>query len=166
MGQERLIKSVIAHSLHWRATEECAIDRVTALGWTARYNEMGETMLRVSALEAAALHRAILLLQRQMFYKFRIGREFGRKMAAAALYELLRPGCLYCGGKGQHYQRGEAVRACPYCDGSGLHRYSDVERTVLIGGKYNGRAYEDALDCMRDALQRIVTSTDRRLSGK
>jgi len=80
------------------------------------------------------------------------------------LHEYLRPQCLHCGGKGNHYQKGAAVRVCHFCQGSGLHHYSDSDRESLIGGKYNQRAYEEALAFLRDSIQTIVINTDRRLA--
>ena len=164
MGTERLIKSVGAHSLTWESTEEGAVDRITAIGFAARRNELGETMLRVNGLEATSMRKAILLVTRHLNLHFNITRGFAQKMAKAALHEYLRPGCMYCGGKGHHYQRGQAVRACPYCGGTGLHRYSDSERAVLIGGNYHHKAYEEALASLRDSIRSLVINSDRRLA--
>lgn len=165
MGRERLIKSVGAHSLRWKSTEEGAVDRVTAIGFAARKNELGEAMLRVNGLEAPALRKAVLLVARELNHKLRITHGFAKKIAIAALHEYLRPNCVYCGGKGHHYQRGQAVRVCLYCQGSGLHVYSDSDRALLIGGNYHARAYEDALSCVRDSIHTLVINSDRRLKG-
>ena len=164
MGHERLIKSVIARSLGWRATEECAVDRVTAIGLAAARNEAGDTLLRVNALDGAAMHKVILLVVRRLNHKMGIPREFARKMAIAALHEYLRPNCTHCGGRGNHYQKGAAVRVCPHCGGNGLHYYSDMERAQLIGGNYNHRAYDDALTFLRDSIRALVVSADKRLN--
>jgi len=165
MGRERLIKSVGAHSLTWKPTEEGAVDRVTAIGFAAHRNEMGETMLRVNALDGSALKKAIFLVTRQLVHRTHLGRDFARKLAIAALHELLRPQCIYCNGRGQQFQKSSVVRVCHYCQGTGLHRYSDTERELLIGGagKYNECAYEKALSFARDSLRTIVINADRRL---
>ena len=163
MGRERLIKSVGAHSLTWKSTEEGAVDRVTAIGFAAHRNEMGETMLRVNALDADAMNKAILLITRKIVHRLHLGRDYARKIAIAALHEILRPQCPYCGGRGAHYQKGHAVRVCLYCQGHALHRYTDTDRAMLIGGNYSERAYEDALSFARDSLRTIVINADRRL---
>lgn len=165
MGFERLIKSVEAHSLGWKTTEECAVDRITAIGLAAGGNETGEAMLRVNALDASALRKVIFLVARRLNHRLNITRGYGEKLAIAALHEYLRPHCYYCGGKGQHYQKGAAVRACPYCQGSGLHRFSDTDRAMLIGASYNQRAYEEALAYLRDSIRTIVINADRRLNA-
>jgi len=163
MGLERLTKSVIARSLGWRATEECAVDRVTAIGLAAHKNEAGDTLLRVNALDGAAMHKIILLCSRRL-KKSGIRFEYARRMAIAALHEYLRQKCRHCGGRGSHYQKGAAVRVCPHCGGNGLHYYSDMERAALIGDKYNHRAYEDALAFLRDSVRTLVINADKRLN--
>lgn len=164
MGHERLIKASIAHSLAWLENEECCVDRVTAIGFSSRYNEVGDMMLRVDALDADSLRKVILLVVRRLNHRHKIGREFAEKMAFASLHEYMRPNCIYCGGKGETHRKATVVTVCEYCNGSGLHRYSDRDRNALIGGRYNERAYEDALCFVRDAVRSVVVSADRRLS--
>ena len=163
MGRERLIKSVGAHSLTWKSTEEGAVDRVTAIGFAAHRNEMGETMLRVNALDGSALNKAIFLITRYLVQRRHWTREFARKSAIAILHEVLRTQCIYCGGRGNHFQKGSPVHVCLYCQGTGLHRYSDADRVILSGSNYNEKKYEEALSFARDSLRTIVINADRRL---
>lgn len=163
MGHERLIKTFTASSLEWACNGEACIDRVAAIGFASRYNDVGEAMLRVDALDPEALRKVILLVIRRLNRQFNIERSFAERMAFATLHEYMRPNCIYCGGKGDVFQQGAVVQVCSYCDGSGLHRYSDRDRKALIGGGYNTRAYENAIAYVRDAVRAIVVSTNGRL---
>jgi hypothetical protein len=163
MSHETLIKCTIAHSLGWEEFEEQPVDRVTAIGFSTRFNEVGEAMLRVDALDAPSLRKVIFLVVRRLNQRHQITRGFAEKMAFATLHEYMRPNCIYCGGKGEVHAKGTVVTVCAYCNGSGLHRYSDGDRGSLIGGKYNQRAYEDALAYVRDAVRSVVVSSGRRL---
>jgi len=166
MGHERLIKAGIAHSLAWNDNEECCVDRVTAIGFSSKCNEVGDAMLRVDALDADALRKVILLVVRRLNHRHRIERNFAKKLAFASLHEYMRPNCIYCGGKGETHRKGTLVTVCAYCNGSGLHRYADRDRVALIGGNYNQRAYEDALAYVRDVVRSIVVDSDRRLNAE
>lgn len=165
MGQERLIRATISKSLAWDETQETSIDRITAIGFAARNNEIGDAMLRVDALDAHSLHKVILLLIRRLNQKHHIARGFGQKIAFAVLHEYMRPNCIHCGGKGNVYRKSSIVTVCSHCNGSGLHRYSDSDRASLIGGNINQRAYEDAMGYVRDAVRAIVVNSDKRLDA-
>ena len=164
MGQERLIKCVDAHSLHWFETEERPIDRVIALAIASRGEETGEAMVRVGALDRNAVRRVIYLTARHLKYKCHITNSYGEKIALAVLHEYMRPNCIHCGGKGEAFHKGRATTRCPECEGTGKHRYSDSDRTALIGGNnYNEKAYELALAYIRDAMVNIRRKADARL---
>lgn len=165
MSHEGLIRCITAHSLGWDETQEVSIDRITAIGFASRYNEIGGAMLRVDALDAGALHKVILLVIRRLNHHHRIDRGFAKKIAFATLHEYMRPNCIYCGGKGEEHRKGRVVTVCPYCEGTGLHRYSDKDRKALVGGGFNTRAYEDTLTYVRDAVRAIVVNSDRRLGS-
>lgn len=163
MSRERLIRSLPPHSLAWHETYESSIDRIAAIGLASRYNEMGEAMLRVDALDAKALNKVILLVVRRLSHRHLITLGFAKKIAFATLHEYMRPNCIYCGGKGEEHKKGQVIVACPVCDGSGLHRYSDKDRKSLVGCGFNTKVYEDALAYVREAVQTIVISTHKRL---
>jgi len=163
MGHERLIRCLPSRSLRWNENEEYSIDRITAIGFASRYNEVGEAMLRVDALDVGALHKVILLVIRRLNHQYNITSGFAKKMAFATLHEYMRPNCIYCGGKRDEHRKGRVVTVCSYCGGSGLHRYSDKDRKALVGGAFNQKAYEDALGYVRDAVRAIVMNTDKRL---
>lgn len=165
MGQEQLIKCVMAHSLMW-SVEEGAVDRVAAIGMCSRRNHMietGDAMLRVNALDSKALRKVVLLVVRRLHYRFRIDRGFAEKIAFATLHELLRANCIHCGGKGELHSKGAVTVVCSHCNGSGLHCYTNKDRLALIGSRYNQAAYEDALNYLRDSTVNIVTLSNKRL---
>lgn len=162
MGREALVKSMIAGSLLWNDHEERPIDRITAVAY-ARQNEVGAAMLRVEALDAAALRKVILLIVRRLNHKFHITRGFAERMAFAVLHEYYRPNCIFCGGKGEIHPKANIIQACPNCSGTGLHHYTDRDRVALVGGKYNQDAYENAMAYIRDSLAILVRDTNRRL---
>lgn len=164
MGHQRLIQSFPPHSLEWDF-EERTIDRITAVGFASREEEAGEAMLRVDALDHVALKKVILLIIRKLNHKFKITRGFAQKIAYAAMHEYLRSNCIYCGGKGESFQKGRVVTECKECGGTGQHRYSNKDRAALIGtgSRYNEKAYEEALTFVRDAVANIRRKAALRL---
>lgn len=171
MKHESLIKSTFTGSLAWQEHQERAVDRVTAIGFSGRSNDarmtiqkdFGVTMLRVEAQDPAALRKVILLIVRRLNHKYRITRGFAEKIAFAVMHEYLRANCSACGGKAEIPQKGGVVLICPQCNGSGLHRYSDSDRSRLVGGGYNKAAYENALAYVRDALSDVIINANKRL---
>ena len=161
MGKETMIKSTVASSLEWDENAERAVDRVTAIALSARRNELGSVMLRVEALDDASLRKAVLLVARRLNHQFRITRGFAERMAVAAVQEYMQPGCITCGGTGSVTQG--VVMVCIRCDGSGFRRYSDADRRTMIGGSFNKKAYEDALQFVRDSVRSVVTGAGARL---
>lgn len=166
MGYERFIKSTIAHSLRWCDNDEGSIDRITAIGFSTKKNEVGDAMLRVDALDASAARKVILLVVRRLHQRHKLTRGFAEKMALACLHEYMRPNCIYCGGKGEIHQESAPVTTCSSCNGTGLHRYSNGDRNALIGGGYSEKAYEDALSYVRDAVRRVVVQSTRWLGDQ
>lgn len=164
MGREALIKSTDAHNLEWGDYEK-PVDRVVAIAHAAKGNEVGALMLRVEALDAASLRKAVLLVSRALAHSHRINRSHGEKIAFAVIREHLHPGCLQCGGKGDLYREAETVVPCHVCGGSGLRRYTDTERIALVGERYNAKAYAAALELVRDALSRVVRVANSQLES-
>lgn len=163
MGHETLIKCTVAGSLEWDDNNERAVDRVTAIGMSARRNELGAAMLHAEALDEAAMRKVILLVVRKLNHKHRIARGFANRIALAVLHETMCPGCIYCGGKGE-IQQGDMVTGCSVCNGTGWHRYTDADRSSLVGGAYNKVAYDAALAQVRDALSLIVRTARSHLT--
>lgn len=59
------------------------------------------------------------------------------------------------------FSEARAATVCPTCQGSGFHRYSDTERARMVGvGVCPTKAYEAALNMMRDTLGRAVAGAD------
>ena len=162
MGREALIKSADAHNLAWGDYEK-PVDRVVAIAYAAKGNEIGALMLRVDAMDVQSLRKVILLVSRSLAHTYRINRRHGEKIAIAVIREHLHPGCVQCGGKGELYREEEVVVSCHVCAGTGLHRYSDTDRIALVGGRYNAKAYAAALQLVRDAVTRVVRVANNQL---
>lgn len=164
MGREALAKATMASTLAWDDNNEMPIDKMTAIAFSARNNEVGALLLRVDALDDVAMRKVILLIVRKLNHEYRIARGFGNRIAVSVLHELLRAGCVSCGGKGEIHRDAGSVLPCHQCGGTGLQRYTDMDRASLVGGVYNKKAYSAALQFARDALTRIVTGANKRLT--
>ncbi len=158
-----MIKATVAGSLMWMETEQRAVDQVAALGLASRRDPDGTAILRMEALNGKAGRQVVLLIARRLVHRFRIERTYAKRVALAVMHEYMRPNCIYCGGKGETHVKNEKVQPCGYCHGSGLHRYSDYERSVLMGAGYNQRVYEDALAYLRDTERELVRRAEKRL---
>lgn len=164
MGYERLVKSTIARTLQWSPTEENAVDQVAAIGLASRHDVLGSALLRMEALDAHATRQVIFLTSRRLAKRFKIERNYAKRVAVAVLHELMRPNCMYCGGKGETHESGKQVTDCPHCNGTGMHRYSNTERVHLLGQRtYNEKIYEDALSYVRECVRGIINRTAKRL---
>jgi hypothetical protein len=165
MGKQALISSVRATSLKFDINVEAEreIDRVAAIGLTARANPLGALLIHAEAQDAGSCRHAALLVARLIIKRHRIARGAAEKIALAALFENMNQACAACGGRGFHMVE-SSVTVCTVCNGSKLHRYSDAERSSLCGlNKYPRAAYELALGSIRDALARTVANAGARL---
>lgn len=121
-------------NLDWNEERERAVDRVAAAGmcdalgialWKAKY-----------MLEVAAYHESKKLL----VALYRDGRSkfetpaIVEKIADQVLHEYLSDKCSACGGAKELVEDNLRV-TCAKCDGSGVRRYTDMERarTMQIG---------------------------------
>lgn len=166
MGRERLIKSTVAHSLQWKEFDEGAVDQITAMGWASRYDpdELGIAIIQTDALDQKSARKVLYLVSRHLVRHYSIHRDYAKRVVFSALQEYLFPNCLYCGGKGELHASNEVVSGCPHCHGSGKHRYSNLERSVLLGKfRYREKIYEEALKLIRDKAGRLVSQAGARL---
>jgi hypothetical protein len=161
MGRESLNRAVVASSLGWTETEERQVDRVTALGMATRTNHLGSAIIHAEAMDANSMRKVVLLVTRHIIKECRIARSHAERIAFSALQEHLRPRCRACGGI--PYLEARVSECCPACGGTGLHRYGNTERKNMCGGKYNEKAYEAALNEIRDRLSAAVRGADNRL---
>ncbi|HLP99199.1 MAG TPA: hypothetical protein VK149_12230 [Sideroxyarcus sp.] len=161
MGREALAKAVVASSLGWDENQERQIDRVTALGMATRKNELGAAIVHAEALDESSIRKVVLLVARHVTIKTGVTRSHAEKVTTAALQEHLKPRCRACGGI--PYIEARVAQCCPSCGGTGLHRYGNMERRNLCGGKYNEKAYEAALNEIRDRLGAAVCGANGRL---
>lgn len=164
MGRETLIRSTMASSLEWDANQEQSVDRVTAIAFSTKHNELGSLMLRVEAMDVQSLRKVTLIVTRELNHKHRITRGFAERMANAVLRECLHPHCVGCGGRKELHSEGEVVLTCSICGGTGLHRYTDQDRRNLVGSGYNKAVYAGALGYVMDALRMAVSGANNRLT--
>jgi hypothetical protein len=113
-------------SLEWSEVRERAIDRVAAAGkcsrlgldlWKARY------LLEVKAYQDVSESLRLHYLNK---YKAE-SQGMAEKIVSACLHEFLGPVCLVCSGR-RELIAGDLKITCAECDGSGLRRYSDLDR--------------------------------------
>ena len=119
MSTQALIRAVVAESLQFDANAEAisAIDRIIALGWATRGNELGAAMVHAQAHDTEALRRAVLLIARNLIRRFRLSRSAAEKVSIAAIFEYLNPACDHCGGIGEIFGAAQVVAVCPACGG-------------------------------------------------
>lgn len=156
MGHEALIKCTSATTLKWDINQVRQIDHVMAVAIATKNNEVGGLMLRIEALDVHSLRGLMLILAKDLKRRHKLTLGFSWAISNSVIKELLHPGCTKCGGKGEIHRESEAVIICPHCNGTGLHRYADKERTDMIGGRYNRDAYEYALNYVRNSLGAAV----------
>ena len=161
MGRESIVKSTVATSLGWDENLEKQVDRVTALGMATRKNHLGSAIVHAEALDADSMRKVVLLVTRHIIKECRIARTHAERIAFSALQEHLKPRCRACGGI--PYLEARVAECCPACGGTGLHRYGNTERRNMCGGKYNEKAYEAALNEIRDRLSAAVRGAGDRL---
>ena len=114
-------------SLEWTEERERAIDRVAAAGraaplglliWKARYQ-----------LESKAYQAAIKLLTTRYLEHYRAeSPETAGKAVEQCFSEFMGPACSGCNGAKELVSENLRV-VCPTCQGSGIRRYSDTERS-------------------------------------
>jgi hypothetical protein len=113
-------------SLEWSEVRERAIDRVAAAGkcsrlgldlWKARY------LLEVKAYQDVSESLRLHYLNK---YKAE-SQGIAERIVSECLHEFLGPVCLVCSGR-RELVVGDLKITCAECDGSGLRRYSDIDR--------------------------------------
>lgn len=121
-------------SLQWDETCERAIDRVASAGrchpvgielWRARYS------LDANSYKAARKHLLRCYLER---YKSE-SPDIAQRVVEQCLHEYLSPSCAVCHGA-KEIVAGYLRHACKACEGTGIHRYSDTQRSRIMHLSY------------------------------
>ena len=115
---------------------ETAVDRVGALGRTTK---LASALWRVgyggdqTSLGSALRHLLRKAQRRTRVYKGSKDFPMLNRIGYLVLSEWLNPACRSCGGRqklelNQEAAGSRATVVCHVCDGTGIHRYSDMER--------------------------------------
>lgn len=165
MGRETLIRAALATSLAWpESDEKSQVERITALSLGTVSNDLGAAIVHSEGSDVQSVRKVVLLVARKLNHKHSIVLNYGEKIATAAFREYLDCKCRCCGGRGNLYHEAQVVAACAACDATGVHRYSDVERENLLGGKVP-KKYNIALDYIRDAMAGAVRGANKKLDS-
>ncbi len=129
-NNEMLAVAITAQSLQWSAHQTRPIEFVAALSGAS---PLASDIFRARHHDSLALRRAILVLA-QKAQKIGKQRRLHLSLAqaitfsAAVLVELLSPECRLCLGASVVANNSLRI-TCPNCDGTGVHRFSDRERS-------------------------------------
>lgn len=134
------IREMIAVALQSRHLEtrpaECAIDRIGAFAHAPKLGRLLWRWLDQGEPLAHAVLEETLRKARRRFQIHRMHRDYPRleKCARQALLEFTHPFCPTCRGLKEERVE-ERVIVCPHCRGSGLKRWSELERQAMIGSE-------------------------------
>jgi hypothetical protein len=113
---------------------ETSIDKIKALGYTAKEYAIGiDAIHLIDSLQPQAYKQIIYLLARKANAKFSIKapRSMTIKICNQVIKETAFPQCRTCDGRGEA-RNDEQVITCPSCQGSRMHRHSDIERAQAL----------------------------------
>lgn len=140
---------------------ECSQNReeppVIKIASLARASQLGRALWHLAAGQHVST--AIPLLVREMRRDEKTNYDLCIRIAKHALYEHMYPSCRTCGGETE-IMVDQVKVGCPTCAGSGVHRYSDAERSAAIGERMNAglsRLIRRAID--------IIAEHDRATRG-
>lgn len=128
---------------------------------------LGSDMMRAKDYDVYALRRAIGLLARKVRRTLNLGMGPAQTLSAAAILEVMHWQCRQCSGASEQILQG-VRQVCPTCGGSGIHRWSDKDRSRATGyhiatwTQWAGR-YERILSMARMADSWTVVDARRRL---
>jgi len=113
---------------------ETSIDKIKALGYTAKYSPVGvEAIHLIDSLQPKAYKQVVYLLAKKATVRFSIKapREMTDRMCHQVIKEAAFQFCHSCAGR-KELKAGERVITCHSCQGSGLHRHTDLERAQAL----------------------------------
>lgn len=153
--KEKIVNAAQSKDLAWEADFEKAIDRLTAFGMS---DSLGAALWRFKYLrDRAASKRAFCLLLDKAAARLKRDKDgdYLKNMVAGVMREWMMENCDKCFGTGLVPPPGAASRAvkCTKCDGTGLKRYSDFERSMNCGlkGIWNRghqRIFDEVMTCL------------------
>jgi len=114
---------------------ETSIDKIKALGYTAKYSPVGvEAIHLIDSLQPKAYKQVVYLLAKKANAKF--SKQASREMTIRICHQVIKEAafkfCRSCAGR-KELKAGERVITCHSCQGSGWHRHTDNERAQALG---------------------------------
>lgn len=156
--REAVSNALVSSHLEPILEREAPIDRIGALG---RATRLGRALWHWKlGLDEASGRSALKHLLRKASRRLRVykhHREFGLliKMCKLALREWHDPLCKMCGGAKEFKADDQKLLiTCSTCSGSGLHRYSDMERAIALNldpeaYRFVDRRFSEVMLCLR-----------------
>lgn len=152
--REALAHAVNSSNLGMEESYEHDADKIAAMAFGPR---LGSLLVRYrDGGQARWKGQATCMIAYKLIRKLRLNRELSLKIATHALHEWADPHCLTCGGARE--VMGERIKViCHVCNGTGIRRYTDIERKNAIGGC--GGKIEDGLRLAHATITGAVAGT-------
>lgn len=154
MIREQVVSALLSKDLAWHADFERPIDRLTALGLS---DPLGAALWRFKYLhDRSSYQRALHLLAHKVTCQLKVDLNYARQLSTAAIKEYAIDTCDKCNGVGHIYE-GIHAGKCKPCDGTGMKRYSDVERALAAGMPVDSwpkhqKKFDRAVTCLVSAV--------------
>lgn len=130
------MKQALARSLHSTNLKQqenhCAIDNVHLMGLAAIYNPIGVASIHaIDALQANELRQLIYSLSRKAGKQLKCDKRILLNVCRQVIYESAIDKCQKCTGVA-HRMVDKKVVHCDACNGTGLNRHTDYERSRAL----------------------------------
>jgi len=121
------------NSKNLRQTEQpSAIDKVHALGSASIYISIGADAVHfIDAMQSKSYKQLLCALMKTVNGKYRITRSMNKKICELVIYEAAFTQCKSCNGAREIAVKDHVI-TCQTCKGVGLHRHTDLERSVAL----------------------------------
>lgn len=136
------MRESLAHALNSSDLEQhehdCAIDKIHAMGVAAIDCPLGILTIRfIDGRQPMCYVPLIESLMKLASIQFKCSHEMLSKLCEQAVKEAVFPYCRTCHGRKEAKVEDRVIQ-CHTCNGSGIHRYTDMERARAFGidGEY------------------------------
>jgi hypothetical protein len=129
---EMIAKAVHSKNLQQKETH-CALDVIGAIGIAAMHNPIGVDAARfLDGLQAKAHKDLTYGLAREAGKKIKCDKQILLRVCKQVIHESAFSFCKTCNGR-KEALIDEHVIKCAVCNGTGLHRHTDMQRAHNIG---------------------------------
>jgi hypothetical protein len=129
---EAIAKAVNSKNLQQKETH-CTVDVVHSMGIAGIEYPIGIAALRfIHGLDAKAYTELLYGLQRKAGRKMKCDKSVLLKVCKQVIKEAADVKCHFCKGIAHGIVNSKIIQ-CPECNGSGLHRHTDMQRAQAIG---------------------------------